>query len=92
VPKQQPAPYDIPYRSLVPKNVDNLLVAGRCHSTTRLAQSSTRVTVTAMALGEAAAVAVVLALQGGASPAKLDGRDVRKKLRTQNAGPVQDFV
>jgi len=92
VPKQQPAPYDIPYRSLVPKNVDNLLVAGRCHSTTRLAQSSTRVTVTAMALGEAAAVAAVLALQGGASPAKLDGRDVRKKLRTQNAGPVQDFV
>jgi hypothetical protein len=92
VPKQQPAPYDIPYRSLVPKNVDNLLVAGRCHSTTRLAQSSTRVTVTAMALGEAAAVAAALALQGGTSPAKLDGGDVRKKLRQQNAGPVQDFV
>ncbi|MEP6670699.1 MAG: FAD-dependent oxidoreductase [Chthoniobacter sp.] len=92
VPKQQPAPYDIPYRSLVPKNVDNLLVAGRCHSTTRLAQSSTRVTVTAMALGEAAAVAAVLAVQGGTSPAKLDGADVRKKLRQQNAGPVQDFV
>ncbi|MEI9898230.1 MAG: FAD-dependent oxidoreductase [Chthoniobacter sp.] len=92
VPKQQPAPYDIPYRSLVPKNVDNLLVAGRCHSTTRLAQSSTRVTVTAMALGEAAAVAAALAVQGGTSPAKLDGGDVRKRLRTQNAGPVQDFV
>lgn len=92
VPKQQPAPYDIPYRSLLPKNVDNLLVAGRCHSTTRLAQSSTRVTVTAMALGEAAAVAAALAVQGGTSPLKLDGRDVRKKLRTQNAGPVQDFA
>lgn len=92
VPKQQPAPYDIPYRSLLPKNVDNLLVAGRCHSTTRLAQSSTRVTVTAMALGEAAAVAAALAVQGSTSPQKLDGRDVRKKLRTQNAGPVQDFV
>jgi hypothetical protein len=92
VPKQQPAPYDIPYRSLVPKNVENLLVAGRCHSTTRLAQSSTRVTVTAMALGEAAAVAAALAVQGGTSPLKLDGSDVRKKLRKQNAGPVQDFV
>jgi len=87
VPKEQPAPYDIPYRSLVPKNVTNLLVAGRCHSTTRLAQSSTRVTVTAMALGEAAAVAAALALQGGTSPQQLDGGDVRKKLRTQNAGP-----
>ncbi|HSI15504.1 MAG TPA: FAD-dependent oxidoreductase [Chthoniobacter sp.] len=92
VPKQQPAPYDIPYRSLLPKNVENLLVAGRCHSTTRLAQSSTRVTVTAMALGEAAAVAAALAVQGGTSPLKIDGRDVRKRLRTQNAGPVQDFA
>jgi len=91
VPKQQPAPYDIPYRSLVPKNVTNLLVAGRCHSTTRLAQSSTRVTVTAMALGEAAAVAATLALQGGTSPQSLAGADIRKKLRTQNAGPVQDL-
>ena len=92
VPKQQPAPYDIPYRSLVPKNVENLLVAGRCHSTTRLAQSSTRVTVTAMALGEAAAVAAALAVKGDTSPFKIDGRDVRKKLRTQNAGPCQDFA
>jgi len=92
VPKQQPAPYDILYRSLLPKNVENLLVAGRCHSTTRLAQSSTRVTVTAMALGEAAAVAAALAVQGGTSPLKLDGREVRKKLRKQNAGPAQDFA
>jgi hypothetical protein len=91
VPKQQPAPYDIPYRTLVPKNVTNLLVAGRCHSTTRLAQSSTRVTVTAMALGEAAAVAATLALQGGTSPQSLVGADIRKKLRAQNAGPVQDL-
>ena len=92
VPKQQPAPYDIPYRSLVPKNVANLLVAGRCHSTTRLAQSSTRVTVTAMALGEAAAVAAALAVKGDTSPLKIDGREVRKKLRTQNAGPDPDFA
>lgn len=89
--KQQPAPYDIPYRTLLPKGVDNLLVAGRCHSTTRLAQSSTRVTVTAMALGEAAAVAAALAAAGDTSPQKIDGRDVRKKLRAQNAGPAQDF-
>ncbi|MEQ1858840.1 MAG: FAD-dependent oxidoreductase [Chthoniobacteraceae bacterium] len=92
VPKQQPAPYDIPYRSLVPKNVSNLLVAGRCHSTTRLAQSSTRVTVTAMALGEAAAVAAALSIKGGVSPQKLDGKTVRKALRKQNAGPMQDLA
>src|SRR5690606_14030238 len=33
--KLQPEPYDIPYRSLVPRNFDNLLVAGRCHPATR---------------------------------------------------------
>jgi glycine/D-amino acid oxidase-like deaminating enzyme len=92
VPKQQPAPYDIPYRSIVPQKVSNLLVAGRCHSTTRLAQSSTRVTVTAMALGEAAAVAAALALKGKVSPQKLAGPDVRKALRKQNAGPIQDLA
>jgi hypothetical protein len=85
-------PYDIPYRSLLPQKVTNLLVAGRCHSATRLAHSSTRVTVTAMALGEAAAVAAVMAVQGDTSPLKIDGVEVRKKLRKQNAGPAQDFV
>ena len=36
----QPEPYDIPYRSLLPKKIVNLLVAGRCHSATQLAASS----------------------------------------------------
>jgi len=84
-------PYDIPYRSLLPQKVTNLLVAGRCHSATRLASSSTRVTVTAMALGEAAGVAASLAAKGGTSPISLDGTEVRKKLRLQNAGPAQDL-
>jgi hypothetical protein len=84
-------PYDIPYRSLVPQKVTNLLVAGRCHSATRLASSSTRVTATAMALGEAAGVAGAMAAKSGASPISLDGGDVRKKLRLQNAGPAQDL-
>jgi hypothetical protein len=37
-------------------------------------------------------VAAALAVKAGTSPLKLDGRDVRKKLRTQNAGPAQDFA
>jgi FAD dependent oxidoreductase len=84
-------PYDIPYRSLVPQKVTNLLVAGRCHSATRLASSSTRVTVTAMALGEAAGVAASVAVKGGTSPISIDGTEIRKKLRLQNAGPTQDL-
>jgi len=84
-------PYDIPYRSLLPQKVTNLLVAGRCHSATRLASSSTRVTVTAMAMGEAAGLAAAVAAKGGTSPIALDGAEIRKKLRAQNAGPAQDL-
>ncbi|MDP4894290.1 MAG: FAD-dependent oxidoreductase [Opitutales bacterium] len=38
----------------MPQKAGNLLVAGRCHSATHLASSSSRVTATAMSLGEAA--------------------------------------
>jgi hypothetical protein len=88
--KVQPEPYDIPYRSLVPQKIENLLVAGRCHSATRGAHASTRVTVTAMAMGEAAGVAAALALQSKAEVAHIDGVKVREKLATLNAGPFTD--
>ncbi|WP_240914800.1 FAD-dependent oxidoreductase [Roseimicrobium sp. ORNL1] len=85
--KVQPAPYDIPYRSLLPQKIENLLVAGRCHSATRGAHASTRVTVTAMAMGEAAGCAAALALQSKAEVANLNGQKVREALTKQNAGP-----
>ena len=84
----QPEPYDIPYRSVLANRVSNLLVAGRCHSATREAASSTRVTVTAMALGQAAGTAAALAVERGSSPHELLGRDVREKLHQQHAGPI----
>ena len=83
----QPEPYDIPYRSLLPRNVANLLVAGRCHSATQLAASSTRVTVTAMAMGQAAGTAAALAVDGRTTPAELAGVKVRRTLEAQHAGP-----
>lgn len=86
--KVQPAPYDIPYRSLLPaKGAENLLVAGRCHSATRGAHASTRVTVTAMALGEAAGCAAALSLTEKTEVASLNGQRVREALSRQNAGP-----
>jgi hypothetical protein len=88
--KHQPEPYDIPYRSLVPQKASNLLVAGRCHSATRGAHASTRVTVTAMAMGEAAGVAAALALQGKTEVALIDGVRVREKLATLMAGPFTE--
>jgi hypothetical protein len=88
--KVQPEPYDIPYRSLVPQKLSNLLVAGRCHSATRGAHASTRVTVTAMAMGEAAGVAAAMALQEKTEVALISGVKVREKLSAQNAGPFTD--
>ncbi|MEO6912940.1 MAG: FAD-dependent oxidoreductase [Candidatus Baltobacteraceae bacterium] len=55
------ASYEIPYRCLVPRAVERLLVAGRCISTTHEALASTRLTPTVMTLGQAAGTAAALA-------------------------------
>lgn len=55
--------YDIPYRSLLPRGVDNLLLAGRCISATHEALGSFRVQAVCLALGEAAGTAAALAIQ-----------------------------
>lgn len=86
--KVQPAPYDIPYRSLLPQKIENLLVAGRCHSATRGAHASTRVTVTAMAMGEAAGTAAAMA--GTKSVQELEGAKVREALSAKGGGPFTD--
>jgi hypothetical protein len=83
----QPDPYDISYRTLIPKKVSNLLVAGRCHSSSQVANTSSRVTATAMSLGEAAGCAAALALQVKTEVALLSGLKVREMLAAQNAGP-----
>ncbi|MBS0209846.1 MAG: FAD-dependent oxidoreductase [Planctomycetes bacterium] len=82
-----PAPYDIPYRSIQPKQIENLLVAGRCHSATALASSSSRVTATAMAMGQAAGTAAALAVETKKSTGELAGVAVRRRLEAQHAGP-----
>lgn len=84
---QFPEPYDISYRTLLPQKVDNLLVAGRCHSATQLAASSSRVTCTAMAMGQAAGTAAALALENKQDVAEVDGILVRRRLESQHAGP-----
>jgi FAD dependent oxidoreductase len=83
----QPEPYDISYRTLLPQKVSNLLVAGRCHSSTQMANTSSRVTATAMALGEAAGCAAALALGQKTEVGLLAGVKVREKLAAGNAGP-----
>ncbi len=87
--KVQPGPYDIPYRSLLPRKISNLLVAGRCHSATQLAASSTRVNATAMAMGQAAGTAAALAVRRRLSVHELPGVEVREALERKGAGPLR---
>jgi hypothetical protein len=72
--------YGIPYRCLVPQKVEQLLVAGRCISTTREAQGSMRTSPTVMALGQAAGTAAALSLRQECTPRELDTDQLRKVL------------
>ena len=72
--------YEIPFRCLLPKGVDRLLVAGRCISTTHEALASTRLTPTVMTLGQAAGTAAALAKQHGAALRSIDVQELRRAL------------
>ena len=76
-------PYDIPFRTLLPRDFDNLLVAGRCHSATSGALASSRVTATAWGLGQAAGTAAALA--GDASPRDVNMGALQTVLRDAGA-------
>ncbi len=80
-----PEDYDIPYRSLLPNEYDNLLVAGRCSSMNHEAMASTRVMSTCMALGEAAGRAARIALVDGVQPADVNVDKLRAELRETGA-------
>lgn len=72
--------YGIPYRSLVPKGFDNLLVAGRCIGTDREMQASVRVMPGCFITGQAAGVAAALAADAGKTRA-VDISQLRRRLR-----------
>ncbi|HUU23107.1 MAG TPA: FAD-dependent oxidoreductase [Phycisphaerae bacterium] len=75
--------YHIPYRILVPRGVENLLVAGRCASCTHVALGSIRVMVPCLGMGEAAGTAAALSLAGNVTPRALDVATLQARLREQ---------
>jgi hypothetical protein len=75
----------IPLRALVPKGSRNLLVAGRCISSDRLANSGLRVQASCMAMGQAAGVAASLAAKTQRSPLAVPLAEIRDLLRTHGA-------
>lgn len=74
---------EIPYRSLVPLCINNLLVAGRCVSAEFNAVAAVRVIAPSMCTGQAAATAALLCLREDVSPRSLDGKLVREAMIAQ---------
>ncbi len=79
--------YYMPYRALLPKQIDNLLVAGRHYSATSAAQKMSREIPPCMAMGEAAGVAAALALQSNVTVRHVDIPTLQRTLRAQGADP-----
>jgi hypothetical protein len=77
--------YQIPYRSLLPRDVSNLLVAGRCISVDHRVHHATKEIPPCMATGEAAGTAAALALREGVAPRELDVGALRERLAAQGA-------
>ena len=77
--------YEIPYRSLVVKGIDNLYITGRCLGAEFLAQSSLRVQHSVRASGEAAGIGAALALDRGILPKQVDGKEVREIMISKGA-------
>jgi hypothetical protein len=73
---QHPPPgefYEVPYRCLVPKGVDNLLIGSRCISATHEAHASLRIMPVVAGIGEAAGIAAAWAVREGILPGEVDG-------------------
>ena len=77
--------YDIPYRCILPKKIDNLLVVGRCMSSDQRAYESWRAMAHVMPVGEAAGTAAALCVKQGVNPKQLDVKALQKRLLEQGA-------
>ena len=71
----------IPLRALIPKGSRNIIVAGRCVSSDRLANSGLRVQASCMGMGQAAGAAAALAAGAGSTPLEVPMKEIHATLR-----------
>ncbi|GAA5156242.1 FAD-dependent oxidoreductase [Pseudonocardia eucalypti] len=79
--------YYTPYRALLPRGVDQLLVAGRHYSATPDAQRMSREIPPCMAMGQAAGIAAALAVDAGVTVRDVPAADIQRGMREQGADP-----
>jgi glycine/D-amino acid oxidase-like deaminating enzyme len=78
-------PYDIPLRALIARDVDGLMMAGRCISGDFIAHASYRVTGNAVAMGEAAGAVAAIAAQTKRRPHEVEWSEARPVLERTRA-------
>jgi hypothetical protein len=74
------AAYDVPYRTLVPRGREDVLVAGRCFSATHDAHASCRSMAQTMAMGQAVGVAAAISLKRDCSVRQVPIGELQRKL------------
>ena len=74
----------IPYRCMLPKGIEGLLVAGRCVSYEPEVAKCIRCMAQCMAMGEAAGTAAAIAVKQGTTPRKVDIKMLQETLKKQN--------
>jgi FAD dependent oxidoreductase len=77
--------FHVPYRSLVPRNIGNLLVAGRCIGGDKVSHAAVRNMMCCAVSGQGAGTAAAVSLQTGESFDSLDVRTVQRELKRQGA-------
>ncbi|MFY1705506.1 FAD-dependent oxidoreductase [Micromonospora sp. WMMA1923] len=82
--------YDIPYRCLVPRRLDGLVIAGRTISATHEAHGSFRTQGGVMGIGQAAGTAAAVAALDGVQPRKVDVPRLQAALTAQGASLRRD--
>lgn len=79
--------YYTPYRALLPREVDQLIVAGRHYSATPTAQRISREIPPCIAMGQAAGIAAAVAVSTASRVRDVDAQDIQKRMRAADADP-----
>lgn len=79
--------YYTPYRAMLPRNVEGMIVAGRHYSATESAQKISREIPPCMAMGQSAGIAAALAVAGSISPKAVSPAAICARVRAQGGDP-----
>jgi hypothetical protein len=79
--------YYTPYRAMLPRHIDGLIVAGRHYSATESAQKMSREIPPCMSMGQSAGVAAALAVKADVAPRRVEPAAICARVRAQGGDP-----